>query len=136
MNGELMSQDGTRGAVPAESGTGSSGRSGSEQNDGPAGRHVDPRPLGDLIEGGDPSLYGVTYGHENRQVMQFGTVFRLDSTGHRTLHRFTWLDGANPVGGLTLGSDGAIYGTTSEGGPGGRGVVFRLRLTASSRTSP
>lgn len=36
------------------------------------------------------------------------------------------LDGANPVAGLILGPDGALYGTTSGSGSNGFGTVFRL----------
>ena len=35
--------------------------------------------------------------------------------------------GAFPVSALVLGKDGSFYGTTYSGGPGGGGVVFRLR---------
>ena len=86
------------------------------------------RPFGDLMQGADGALYGVTFGDEDVRLLQFGTIFRLDATGRRTVHRFKWLDGSNPTGGLTLGADGAIYGTTLLGGPGGFGVVFRMGL--------
>lgn len=84
------------------------------------------RPFGRLTQGADGTLYGMTFGDDDWSLLQFGTIFRLDAAGHRTLHRFKWLDGANPMGGLTVGSDGALYGTTLLGGSGGRGVVFRL----------
>ncbi len=35
-------------------------------------------------------------------------------------------DGAHPVGGLILGTDGHIYGRTSEGGAAGNGMIFRI----------
>jgi uncharacterized repeat protein (TIGR03803 family) len=43
-----------------------------------------------------------------------------------TLHRFTGGDGANPVAGLIRTNSGALYGTTSMGGPLGGGVIFRI----------
>jgi uncharacterized repeat protein (TIGR03803 family) len=88
----------------------------------------EPRPFGNLMQGADGALYGMTFGDKDWSLLQFGTVFRLDAAGRRTLHSFEWLDGSNPTGGLTLGSDGAFYGTTLLGGPGGRGVVFRMGL--------
>ena len=36
------------------------------------------------------------------------------------------LDGAIPFAGVTWGPDGSLYGTTTSGGSGGYGVVFRL----------
>jgi uncharacterized repeat protein (TIGR03803 family) len=86
------------------------------------------RPFGNLTQGADGALYGTTFGDDDWRFLQFGTVFRLDATGRRTLHRFQWQDGSNPSGGLALGSDGALYSTTLFGGPGGRGVVFRIGL--------
>jgi uncharacterized repeat protein (TIGR03803 family) len=40
-------------------------------------------------------------------------------------------DGANPVNELIQASDGAFYGAAPIGGPGGDGVIFRLRLATS-----
>jgi hypothetical protein len=37
------------------------------------------------------------------------------------------VDGAVPLGGVTMDSTGALYGTTSKGGNGGRGSVFMVR---------
>ena len=47
-----------------------------------------------------------------------------------SLYSFTGgRDGANsPYTGLLQGSDGSIYGTTSGGGQGGAGTVFRLTI--------
>ena len=42
----------------------------------------------------------------------------------------TAANGANPQTGLTLGSVGHFYGTTSSGGPGGGGTAFRLIISA------
>jgi MYXO-CTERM domain-containing protein len=40
-------------------------------------------------------------------------------------------DGLNPLGPLVIGADGFLYGTTSGGGAGGSGTVFRLGLDGS-----
>jgi uncharacterized repeat protein (TIGR03803 family) len=63
----------------------------------------------------------------------FGTVFSITPSGKFTsLHSFSGADGANPLGGgLTLGSDGALYGVTFFGGSGSRGTIFRI--TASGK---
>lgn len=60
-----------------------------------------------------------------------GIVFKLSPQGNGTwkytlLHTFTGQDGAAPVGNLTFGPDGKLYGTTSIGGAYGGGVVFQL----------
>ncbi|MGA2540499.1 MAG: choice-of-anchor tandem repeat GloVer-containing protein [Verrucomicrobiota bacterium] len=58
------------------------------------------------------------------------TVFQLSRNGVlTTLYSFTGgSDGANPDAGLVQGSDGSFYGTTSGGGQGGAGTVFRLTI--------
>jgi uncharacterized repeat protein (TIGR03803 family) len=55
----------------------------------------------------------------------------------KILHRFTDdSDGESPNGGLILDANGALYGTTIDGGPGnGRGTVFKL-LPPKGRAQP
>ncbi len=60
----------------------------------------------------------------------------LLSSGAQTLHSFSGgADGANPVGGLTAGKNGVLYGTTENGGVSptcaGCGTVFQLTPPAS-----
>ena len=58
----------------------------------------------------------------------FGTVFKLDTTGTETvLHSFTGgADGAILYGGLVRDKAGNLYGTTSNGGASGVGTVFKI----------
>jgi uncharacterized repeat protein (TIGR03803 family) len=79
-----------------------------------------------LVQGTDGQLYGTTY---NGGSAGMGTAFKVTTTGTFTLlHSFTGgaSDGANPTGGLTLGSDGNFYGTTQMGGAGTQGVIFKM----------
>lgn len=71
-----------------------------------------------LVQGTDGQLYGATY---NGGSHGMGTAFKVTTAGVFTLlHSFAGgaSDGANPTGGLTLGSDGNFYGTTQQGGSG------------------
>ena len=81
-------------------------------------------PLAELLETNDGSLYGVTSGGPSPQ--SHGTIFRVDpATGLLTIvYRFRGPDGSKPLGRLTRGTDGLIYGTTSNGGVYGSGTVF------------
>jgi uncharacterized repeat protein (TIGR03803 family) len=86
-------------------------------------------PDAGLVQGSDGNLYGTaSYGGTNLDVGGYGTVFKISTNGVLTsLHSFTGTnDGANPEAGLVQGRDGNFYGTTSAGGPGGAGTVFRL----------
>lgn len=48
------------------------------------------------------------------------------------LHTFSGgVDGGAPVTGLTMDRAGNLYGTTSAGGPGGYGTVFKLTRRSS-----
>ena len=73
------------------------------------------------------NLYGTTqYGGT---AGGFGTVFRLDTTGHeKVLYSFAGEpDGEDPVTALTADRSGNLYGTTLYGGTaGGYGTVFKL----------
>jgi len=71
------------------------------------------------------NLYGTTeYGGTNG----YGVVFKLTREGaFSQLYCFSNADdGANPYGGLMLGLDGNLYGTTSYGGTYGVGTIFRI----------
>jgi uncharacterized repeat protein (TIGR03803 family) len=86
------------------------------------------QPRGALIQDSVGNLYGTTVdggvGH--------GTVFKIDATGIETvLHRFCTTypncsDGQFPDSGLVQDAAGNLYGTTSSGGAGGYGTVFKL----------
>lgn len=88
-------------------------------------------PGGALVQAADGTLYGTaTQGGPKGS----GTVFTLkpDGTGFKVLHAFGPKgelyangDGARPAG-LTLGSDGLLYGAAVLGGRDGKGLVFRL----------
>jgi hypothetical protein len=56
-------------------------------------------------------------------------VFKVDTSGHESvLHSFTGgADGGNPSGGLILGPEGQLYGTTAFGGQANIGVVFEIK---------
>jgi uncharacterized repeat protein (TIGR03803 family) len=58
----------------------------------------------------------------------YGTVFKLDTAGKETvLYRFKGgADGRYPQSGLIIGGDGNLYGTTTQGGDFGNGVVWRM----------
>ncbi len=97
-------------------------------------------PQASLLEGMDGALYGTTYrgGITNAIVNPdgFGTVFKMnrDGTGYAVLRRFnpTGGDGSGPQAGLVEGRDGALYGTTREGGSYSGGTVFKLNKDGSS----
>ena len=89
-------------------------------------------PSAGLIQGGDGNFYGTTY---TGSAFTNGTVFRITPGGVlTTLVAFDGFDdGAHPETPLVEGADGRLYGTTSAGGPGGRGSVFRLSFTSAPR---
>jgi uncharacterized repeat protein (TIGR03803 family) len=83
-------------------------------------------PHARLVEGSDGAFYGTTLYGGASGTNNFGTVFRVDTSGaFTTLHSFMGLDGARPFAGLVRGDDGAFYGTTWMGGQGS-GTVFRI----------
>lgn len=84
-------------------------------------------PAGGLIADASGNLYGATIDGANGSA--FGTIFQLAPDGTETvLHTFSAKDGGGwvPVGGLVSDENGNLYGTTSQGGAGGRGTVFEL----------
>jgi uncharacterized repeat protein (TIGR03803 family) len=82
-------------------------------------------PESGLIQATDGNFYGTT---SQGGASNTGTVFRITSAGMlTTLYSFTGgADGAVPLAGLIEGTDSNFYGTTSQGGTGRTGTVFRI----------
>ena len=89
-------------------------------------------PWSALLEGSDGVLYGTTYSGTTGSSI-FGTIFKVnkDGSGYTVLRRCDFASGAYPYGGLIEGGDGALYGTTSAGGTGGGGTVFRIERSGA-----
>ena len=74
-------------------------------------------------------LYGTT---KSGGVNDCGTVFKLTPTAvggwtETVLYAFKGnKDGAVPIGGVTIGPGGVLYGTTYTAGVGSKGTVFKL----------
>ena len=85
-----------------------------------------------LIQGRDGALYGTT---SDGGASTNGTVFKVSTNGldYTVLHVFsgTGGDGRHPYAGLVQGSDGVLYGTTSQGGASNCGAVFLLNPDGS-----
>jgi len=87
---------------------------------------------GGLVLAGDgQTFYGTTqYGGANG----LGVIFSVTTGGDlQVVHSFNALDGNNansegaaPTTGLTVGSDGALYGVAPSGGQNGNGTVFSV----------
>jgi uncharacterized repeat protein (TIGR03803 family) len=86
------------------------------------------RPIGALVQSNDGDFYGTTYqgGVDNE-----GSVFKISASGvYSLVFSFDFvsptLGGQLPVAGLTLGSDGNLYGTTERGGKNNYGTIFQV----------
>jgi uncharacterized repeat protein (TIGR03803 family) len=93
-------------------------------------------PQAPLLQATDGSFYGTTQNggpYTNQFGTGYGTVFRLASDGTFTsLFSFNGTNGGYPRAGLTQGTDGSLYGTTTYGGINDNGTVFRLTVAAPS----
>jgi uncharacterized protein (TIGR03437 family) len=93
----------------------------------------DCSPVGNLIQATDGNLYGMTSYYCGDH--QGGTIFKMTLGGaFTTFYSFcaqpNCADGRTPAW-LIQGSDGNLYGTTSQSGPGANGTVFKLTLTSA-----
>jgi uncharacterized repeat protein (TIGR03803 family) len=88
---------------------------------------LQPAWMGVFAQGRDGNLYSTTQaGGAFTNSHQYGTVFSLTPSGTmRVLHSFDNTNGGIPNSGLTLGTDGNFYGTTTIGGLGW-GTIFRV----------
>ena len=86
---------------------------------------TNPQVSGVIAQGRDGELYSTTpFGGSNGQ----GAAFKISPSGTlNTISSFTSSSsGTNPFGGLTLGTDGNLYGTTKTGGSFSFGTLFKL----------
>ena len=83
-------------------------------------------PAASLIRGSDGVLYGVCAGYSQQTN---GTVFRmnLDGSGLEVLRSFSGGDGSVPAAPFVEASDGRLFGSTTNGGLAGAGILFRLQ---------
>lgn len=93
-------------------------------------------PVADLIEDKAGNLYGTTEAGGSTTACNgvgCGIVFAIAPDGTETvLHDFTGgSDGAHPAGGLIADRKGNLYGTTSSGGSGGYGTVFKITASGN-----
>ena len=99
-----------------------------------AGGSDGARPEAALLMDASGTLYGTTFeggGGDcslNGQLVGCGTVFRIGADGTETeLYAFQGgTDGAWPFARLSVDTKGNFYGSTSEGGTGNQGTVFRI----------
>ena len=91
-------------------------------------------PQASLVQGSDGDFYGTTFsGAGPATGTGNGTVFKISPGGVETvLHSFTGgTDGGSPASALVQGSDGNFYGTTTVGGIGNNGLVFKITPTGT-----
>jgi len=85
-----------------------------------------------LVLASDGNFYGTTFRGGPRDS---GSIFRLTPTGGVSIfYSFCTgvgpcLGGTRPQGDLIQGTDGALYGTTSQGGIQNGGTVFKITLS-------
>jgi uncharacterized repeat protein (TIGR03803 family) len=91
-------------------------------------------PHGNVTFDSAGNLYGTTYeggGTSCNSGQGCGTVFELinqnGTWAKSILYRFSGgIDGAGPEGAITVDNFGRLYGTASNGGKNGAGVVFQV----------
>ena len=94
------------------------------------GSHPDDAVLPDvnLVQGTDGNFYGTS---ATGGSFRAGTVYRITPAGVETV-LVSFPGGgaagepASPAGGLLVGADGSLYGTTRAGGVNGTGVVYLI----------
>jgi uncharacterized repeat protein (TIGR03803 family) len=100
-------------------------------------------PLADVLYDGKGNLYGTTSeggGHSSASNYCCGTVWKysLSSGTLTTLVSFDGdsvpADGIYPEGGITLDSNGNIFGTTGQGGTFSDGIVYEYSSTGTLST--
>lgn len=91
-------------------------------------------PYAGVTVGGPGTLYGTT---PDGGTQGYGVVFKLAQRGSgwtfEPLYKFAGgQDGDVPTGGVAIGPNGALYGTTYLGGSANNGTVFELQPPATA----
>lgn len=89
---------------------------------------------GKVIIASDGKLYGMT---QNGGANDLGTIYSATTNGSSFTKLFDFggtASGAVPLGSLTEGADGYLYGMTSQGGSTNLGVVFKIKKDGSGFT--
>jgi uncharacterized repeat protein (TIGR03803 family) len=86
------------------------------------------KPQGAFVQMPDGNFYGTT---EMGGIVGLGTVYKMTPGGTSTvLHSFDGYDGISPYGGLALGNDGLLYGTTLFV-TAGNGTAFKITTSGT-----
>jgi uncharacterized repeat protein (TIGR03803 family) len=89
-------------------------------------------PVDGLTRASDGNLYGTTLQNTAASGSSGGTVFQITPNGTlTTVHNFgpaDLPDGETPEATVVQGSDGNLYGTTTQGGADSTGTIFKLSL--------
>ncbi|MGC1373966.1 MAG: choice-of-anchor tandem repeat GloVer-containing protein [Candidatus Sulfotelmatobacter sp.] len=93
-------------------------------------------PYSELVKTHTMNFYGTS---STGGAHGSGTVFQITPTGTlTTLYSFCAMancsDGADPLAGLILATNGNLYGTTSSGGAHGSGTVFEMASSGKLTT--
>ena len=99
----------------------------------PTGPTDGAQPFGEMIQASDGNFYGTTSGGGTGNL---GSIFQLTPAGvYTTVYSFpntgmigAGITGQQPRGTLLQTSDGNLVGTTTGGGIGNGGTVFRLNI--------
>jgi uncharacterized repeat protein (TIGR03803 family) len=94
-------------------------------------------PVGQLVEGPDGAFYGITDGYSAPGGL--ANIFRITKSGSfSVLHTLSLAEGTFSCCGLTLGSDGVLYGAATEGGgaaacpfTNGCGTIFSITTSGT-----
>ncbi|HEX4119445.1 MAG TPA: choice-of-anchor tandem repeat GloVer-containing protein, partial [Verrucomicrobiae bacterium] len=87
-----------------------------------------------LMQASDGNFYGTA---ENGGIDSSGTVFQMTPAGIvATMHQFGQSGGSgfSPQAGLVQGTNGALYGTTTDGGAHGWGTIFEITTNGGLTT--
>lgn len=93
--------------------------------------HDGEQPEAGLIQATNRNFYGTTSrgGTSHTISASYGTVFEITPGGTlRTIHNFEQSDGTLPYAPLVQDTNGALYGTTKQGGAHSVGTIFSLTV--------